>query len=329
MACQMWGVKLMALVVGLLVMVPESSQLNVGHPLFSTVQRLNLEAGPFLGLVLGSGRDEKILVNSTHFTPHSSIPTLTLSGRKFKIGKFNNVPAVYVLAGEPLANVGVTTQILIDTFRLTGIINYGVAATVSNKVFISDVVVPSKVAYTGSWKWQKYESSSSLNGAPSLNFGDYNLPEAGENSLASVEYTTVPIYTATSSKQKKTMWISVHPEWVKLASQINYGDERPTVHIGPEIKVGTSDVYLMNEVYAEFLSSQLGVSAVETQSAAVVTTAIANGVPHIVFRGTSNRPGLSSDKRLSEVTAKNVLNTVAKFVDAVYPMPTNKYSIVY
>lgn len=328
MANEMWGVKLAMLVVGLLVMVPETTQLNVDHPLFSVVQRVNLEAGPFLGLVISSGRDEKMLINSTYFTPHTSIPSLTISGRKFNIGKFNDVPAIYVLAGEPLANVGVTVQILLDTFRITGVINYGAAATVSNKVFIADVVVPSQVAYTGSWSWQNSADSDSLKSTASLVFGDYNLPEAGENSLGVVYGNSVPIYTSTSSKQKKAYWINVHSDWVQLASQINFG-ERPTVHIGSDVKIGTADIYVTNVAYAKFLNSKLGVTAVETESAAVVTTAIANGVPHIVFRGTSNRPGSSSDKRLSEVTAKNVLKTVAKFVDAAYPMPAiRKYSIV-
>lgn len=321
----MWGVKLAVLVLGLLVLVPETKQLNVDHPLFSIVQKINLEAGPFLGLVISSGRDERTLKNSTYFTPHTNIPSLTISGRKFNIGKFNGVPAIYVLAGEPLANVGVTVQILIDTFRISGIIGYGSAATVSNKVFITDVLVPTQVAYTGSWKWQKYNS---VRVVPGLNFGDYNLPEAGDNALASITYESVPIYTPSSSKQKKAMFINVHSEWVQLASEINYGG-RPTVHIGPDVKIGSSDVYLLNEAYATHLNTQFGVSAMETESAAVVTTAIANGVPHIVFRGASNRPGLSSDSRLSEVTAKNVLETVAKFVVAAYPVASMKYAIAY
>ncbi|XP_021764282.1 bark storage protein A-like [Chenopodium quinoa] len=325
MASEMWGVKLAVLVLGLLVLVPESTQLNVDHPLFSVVQKINIESGPFLGLVISSGRDEKFLKNSTYFTPHKSIPSLTISGRKFNIGKFNDVPAIYVLAGEPLANVGVTVQILIDTFRISGIINYGSSATVSNKVFITDVLVPSQVAYTGSWTWEKHNS---VLVAPSLDFGRYNLPEAGDNALGSVHYQSVPIYTSTSSKQKKALFINVHSDWVKLASEINYG-ERPTVHIGPDVKIGSADVYLLNEAYAKALNQILGVSAVETESAAVVTTAIANGVPHIVFRGASNRPGSPSETRLSEVTAKNVLKTVAKFVDAAYPVAIKNYAMPY
>ncbi|XP_021729062.1 bark storage protein A-like [Chenopodium quinoa] len=330
MASKMWGVKLAMLVLGLLVLVPESTQLNVDHPLFSVVQRINIESGPFLGLVISSGRDEKFLKNSTYFTPHQSVPSLTISGRKYSIGKFNDVPAIYVIAGEPLANVGVTVQILIDTFRISGIINYGASATVSNKIFITDVLVPTQVAYTGSWTWQKYESEEdkSMMAAKSLNFGDYNLPEAGANALASIEYQSTPIYTPTSSKQKKALFINVHSDWVKLASEINYS-ERPTVHIGPDVKIGSADVYLLNDAYAKALNTILGVSAVETESAAVVTTAIANGVPHIVFRGASNRPGSPSEKRLSEVTAKNVLKTVAKFVDAAYPIAIKNYARPY
>ncbi|XP_021760805.1 bark storage protein A-like [Chenopodium quinoa] len=150
----MWGVKLGVLVLGLLVLVPDqSTQLNIDHPLHSVVQNINLEFGPFLGLVISSGRDENVLTNSTYFTPHKPIPSLTISGRKFNFGKFQGVPAIYVLAGEPLANVGATVQLLVDLFPLYGIVHYGSAATVTHKVLIGDVVAPSQVAFTGSWRW--------------------------------------------------------------------------------------------------------------------------------------------------------------------------------
>ncbi|KAL9225390.1 hypothetical protein vseg_001323 [Gypsophila vaccaria] len=306
--------KFLAVVVGLLFLVPDTMQLSLNGPVNSIVERLNVNAGPFLGLVISSGRDEKILKNSTYFEPDTAIPYITIAGRRFNFGKLSGEPVIYVLAGEPLANVGVTVQILLDTFRIKGIINYGNAATVSNQVFIADVVIPSQVAFTGVWKWEKYGEEVT---EPALKIGDYNVPTAGDNSLYGIEFAKTKIYTPTSSK-KYTYWFNVHSEWVQLASQINYG-ERPTVHVGGSYKLGSADIYVSNVAYATYLNKELGVTAIDTESAAVVATSIANGVPHIVFRGASNRPGSDSDSRLSETTSKNVLKTVALFVSNLSP----------
>ncbi|CAO2821291.1 unnamed protein product [Amaranthus hypochondriacus] len=321
----MWGMKLALVMVGVLVMVPETMQLNMNHPVASAAQRLNLQYGPFIGLIISSPRDEKTLKNSSLFTPVNNMDSvLTYAGRSFHIGLFNGFPAIYVLAGEPMSNVGATTQMLLDMFHISGIICYGSSATVSNGVFITNVVIPSQVTYTSSWEWAPQDG---VRVAPGFNIGDYNLPEAGENALGSVHFSAVPVYKSSSTKKKMVYDIDVHSEWVNLASQLNFGDDRLTVHFGK--KVGSSDVYLKNQAYASVLSNQLGVSAVDTESAAVVTTAIANDVPHIVVRGASNRPGLPSDKRLSEVTSKNVLKVVAQFVEAAYtPVSPRKYSIV-
>ncbi|XP_074319806.1 bark storage protein A-like [Silene latifolia] len=305
--------KLLVVVVGLLFLVPDTMQLSIDHPLHGVVERLNVNAGPFLGLVISSSRDRKILKESTYFVPDESIPYITIAGRQFSFGKFNDQPVIYVLAGETLSNVGVTVQIMIDTFKIKGIINYGGAATLSNKVFIADVVVPSQVAFSGVWTWEKYGSEAKNY---SLKIGDYNVPEAGENTLGRITSLKTTLYKPTNSK-KKTYFFDVHPEWHQLASQLNFG-ERPTVHIGDDVRMGSSDIYVSNVAFAAFLKD-LKLTAVDTESAAVVATSIANGVPHIVFRGASNRPGTDSDVRLSEVTAKNVLKTVAKFIDNISP----------
>lgn len=111
------------------------------------------------------------------------------------------------------------------------------------------------------------DSSEGLE-SPGFTFGDFNLPTSGENSLGGVTYDKVPVYKSTSKNQKKAYFIDVNSEWVSLASSINYGD-RPTVSFG--VKVGSSDVYLKNKAYGEVLSSELGISVVDTESAAIVT----------------------------------------------------------
>ncbi|KAH9624971.1 hypothetical protein KSS87_018292 [Heliosperma pusillum] len=257
--------KFVAVVVGLLFLVPDAMQLSIDHPLHSVVERLNVNAGPFLGLVISSSRDRKILKESSYFEADESIPYITIAGRQFSFGKFNDQPVIYVLGGETLTNVAVTVQILIDTFKIKGIINYGGAATVSNQVFIADVVVPSQVAFTGVWRWEKYESEAN---EPSLKIGEYNVPKAGENYLEHITSLKTKLYKPTNSKNK-AFFFNVHSEWLQLASQLNFG-QRPTVHIGEGVRAGSSDIYVSNVAFATFLNKKLNVTVVDTESAAVV-----------------------------------------------------------
>lgn len=77
----MWGMKLALVMVGVLVMVPETMQLNMNHPVASAAQRLNLQYGPFIGLIISSPRDEKTLKNSSLFTPVNNMDSvLTYAG---------------------------------------------------------------------------------------------------------------------------------------------------------------------------------------------------------------------------------------------------------
>ncbi|MGV7468023.1 hypothetical protein PJI21_29000, partial [Mycobacterium kansasii] len=86
-----------------------------------------------------------------------------------------------------------------------------------------------------------------------------------------------------------------------------------------DYRIGSADVFMSNVAYGSFLKDTFGISLVDTASAAVVSTSSANGIPHIVFRGASNRAGSDSDPRLSAVTANNVLKTVVVFISNLSP----------
>ncbi|KAH9603608.1 hypothetical protein KSS87_015984, partial [Heliosperma pusillum] len=311
--------KLLAVVVGLLFLVPDTMQLPVNHPLHTVVDRLTADAGSYLGLVITSSGDESLLTNSSDYEPNLSIPYIIFAGRTFNFGTFKNEPVIHVIAGKPMANVAATVQMMIDLFPIKGIINYGAAGTVSNHVVIADVVIPSQVAFSGVWNWEEPKSKVRY---PSLKIGEYNLPEAGGNSLGHITSFKSQVYKPTGSS--KAYFFDVHPEWVQHASRLNFG-EHLTVRLGEGYRAGSSDIYVLNSAYATYLNSKLNITIVDTASAAVVATSIANGVPHIVIKGASNRPGLEHDSKLSETTKKNILNTVSVFIGSLSKTTTNVY----
>uniref|UniRef100_A0A7C9DG16 Adenosylhomocysteine nucleosidase n=1 Tax=Opuntia streptacantha TaxID=393608 RepID=A0A7C9DG16_OPUST len=327
MAGPMVGLKLVALVLGLLVMVPKTMQRNVDDPLYGLLQRLNDNEGPFLGIILPeSDRDEELFKNSGYFEARKDNSSLMFAGRQFNIGKFRGMSAVYVRAGEPLANVGATVQLLIEKFRLIGIISYGTSGSTSDKLDVPNVAVPTYVAYASAWKWQEWEPSVEVHGKarPSLKIGDYNVPKPGENKLGSIQYEKVRKYTPKGSK-RETFWFYIYPEWVDIANEIEASEldrciggttcneQLPEIVKG--LRIASSDSYISNSAYANFLRDHLDVAAVDTDSAGVVSVAVANGMPHIVFKAASNRPGVPQDPKLSALARENVLKVVAAFVD--------------
>lgn len=331
MGDKMLGVKLVSLVVGLLVMVPETMQLHLKHPLHAVVERVNEQAGrdTILGLVLTSKIDEKQLLSSGYFVPDPLLPFITIAGRKYNVGRFNNVVTVYVLAGEPLASVSATVQILLDNFRIGAIISTGSAGSLVDRLRMGDVAVLRATAYTGVWKWQARERKSLLEGLTNvtLSFGDYNLPEAGDNKLASIDFQTVKRFTPFGSSKRQVFWFPIPPQFDRLTTKLedveldrcldeeNCSDEQPKVVLG--LKGGSSDIYLLNKAFGNFLKEKVDVSVVDRQSAAVASTAYANGVPFALFRGATNKPGNPSDKKISALAAKNSLKVAATFVEII------------
>ena len=65
---------------------------------------------------------------------------ITQAGMEFFDGKLCSVDAVVVKCGMGKVNAGICVQILIDTFKVTHIINTGVAGSLNNALNIGDIV---------------------------------------------------------------------------------------------------------------------------------------------------------------------------------------------
>ena len=81
---RMWGaVDLeVMLLLGLLLMVQvqQSVQLRCSHPMHGVVDRINENAGPYIGLVMTFPTEELVLQTSGFFVPSSYIPWVDLAG---------------------------------------------------------------------------------------------------------------------------------------------------------------------------------------------------------------------------------------------------------
>ena len=71
----------------------------------------------------------------------SDVETLTVAGMTFYKGILEGKEAVLVRSGVGKVNAGLCSQILVDRYRVEGIINTGIAGSLKNEVNIGDLVL--------------------------------------------------------------------------------------------------------------------------------------------------------------------------------------------
>ncbi|XP_062227859.1 bark storage protein B-like [Phragmites australis] len=285
------------------------------------VDRVN-RRGPSIGLVMSYVDEDTALQASGYFSPWPVLPFVDLYGRRFHIGSIRGVNVIYALTGQRRLNAAVTVQTLIDVFSVSGIVHYGTAGSSNDSMSFGDVSVPKLVAYTGAWTWKKFRSTKES--SAELSFGEYNVPNGGENLLGSLKFRNEELYSV-GKPMEEVFWLPVDSAWFKIAEQLKVKLERcndtfclpttPQVVYG--LKGSSADMFLDNAEYRNFLFREFGVSTVDEESAAVVMTTTSPGVPVIVFRGVSDLAGGEptwSSTSLMNLASINALKVAVEFI---------------
>ncbi|KDP36628.1 hypothetical protein JCGZ_08881 [Jatropha curcas] len=274
---------------------------------------------PAYGLIASSSNTEAALDKSGIFTVESHVD---IEGRRFVMGKILDWPVVYVnTANRPAVHAGITTHIMASNFNLRGIIVMGSAGGVNNSLNIGDVVIPGRIANTGIWTWKRYGATS--NGQ--LVFGRFNTPENGENLLGSVEFGSSEVYE-NGELAKSRFWIVPDARYLMVASNIEFAETSENcLHprklgclaaknkVVTGLRASSSDVYVQNNAYREFLWHTFHVSTVDTTSHAVALGAMSSNLRFISFRGVSNTAGASEESN-SALANANLVKAVFRFI---------------
>ncbi|CAK7327867.1 unnamed protein product, partial [Dovyalis caffra] len=304
------------LVLGLLlVMAQQSMQKNLKNPI-AEIQTSNCKIAFLrLGLVFTSDVNEKALRDSGLYEPDSENPYVDIAGRRFHMGSLNNTPIIYVKSGSSSVNVAAAVQILFDRFRVYGISFFGNAGSLDEETLApGDVSVPEAVAFTGIWEWKKFPSEDKLEDGK-LVFREFNYPHNGENLLGSVEFRKVKLFSQ-GEPPKDVFFLPISERWYSAATEALKDLELRQCYIDvclpykPKVAFGsrgsTSDMYLKNKAYGDFLRDTFKVSSADTSSASVALTSLSNGKLFVVFQGVSNVVGgTSSDSTLSYLASYN------------------------
>ncbi|XP_050224899.1 bark storage protein A-like [Mercurialis annua] len=301
------AMKMVVVVLGMVAAMVQHSVQHDDHltiPGSGCVRKIYGQILPF-GIVVTSEFAEQALNESGVFTPTTFVD---LHGRKFIRGIIYQTTVVYVRTlSTPSINVGLTAQILADNFNLSGIIYYGSAGATNESLSIGDVHIPGQLAFTGNWDWLSMANFP----VGELNIEDFNVPQSGANSLGSImfERNSEMYY---NGETKNRFWTPVSPECLSYASKIMPGPEIPVVWF--QLNASSSDIYVENPSYRDFLYKKFRVSSVDTSSFAIALAALSNDLPYIVFHGISNMADEYPHREASFNANVNAVKVLLRFI---------------
>ncbi|GAA0156734.1 hypothetical protein LIER_14155 [Lithospermum erythrorhizon] len=220
---------------------------------------------------------------------------------------------------------------MLDMFDVIGIIHFGIAGNVNSSMSIGDVSIPREFANTGIWDWLKSNATIPSNDVAHLKFGNYNVPK-GANDLGDVGFTTEQFYDSkTPNDVQEKFWFASNKKWLRLASLLQGMklekcvnstfclDQDPKLIVG--LKGSTSEFFVANAAYRQFLFNTFQVSSADMESSAVVMTCLSNGYPVIVIRSLSDLAGAEDGENVVSLfgglAATNAAKVVIAFIKIV------------
>ncbi|XP_062091908.1 bark storage protein A-like [Humulus lupulus] len=286
--------------------------------------------GPYIGLITVYPPEEEAFFSTGSFEPDSDYPFLDLSGRRFRVGKVYDKRVIYVKCGVGLINAAATTQQLLDVFDMKGIIHFGIAGNINNSMSIGDVTIPKEFADTGIWHWLNPNATVDSDYIAGLDVKNYNVPKEGENLLGHIGFKFEQFYSdfGKPNTPQPLVWAQVNQQWLHVASKLQGMELQQCVNSTlclenkPKLVVGlrgsTSDIFVDNASYRDFLFHTFQVSSSDMESFAVVMTSLSNSFPVIVIRGLSDiaggQEGTNTIELFGSLAALNTANSVVRFL---------------
>ncbi|KAL6344721.1 hypothetical protein AAG906_002627 [Vitis piasezkii] len=300
--------------------------------------------GPYLGLVIPNLFEMNPLLQSPNYT--ASNLTIDFAGRRFRFGTIADKKVILVMTGLSMINAGITTQLLLSTFDIEGVVHYGIAGNANPSLNIGDVTIPQYWAHTALWNWQRYgdgpedELALEENGDYTreigyLKFANYTVNVSSsssyDNLLNNVWYQPEEVFPVdgTPEEREHAFWVPVDSLYFHLSQNLLAleleGCVNSTTCLTETPKVvsvlrGTSaSIYLDNAAYRAFIYDKFQVSPVDMESAAVALICLQQRVAFIAFRALSDLAGGGSAQSneaatFTSLAANNSVTVVVEFI---------------
>lgn len=273
------------------------------------------ECTPRVGIVSAFGQEADILLAETRGKRE-----YTINGNRFTTGWLRGNRVVIVLSGVSMINSAMTTQLLLDHFRIERLVMSGIAGGVNPAHNVGDVTVPDRWSMPLEVYWTDGNAPIAACGAPG-DVGCLGLklasPDGGRNAYPAFslpgpdgrEVSTGLVMrenhvrsAANAPKGEFRFDYPVDPAMLEVARTLSprlarCGAVQPPKCMSkqPVLRIGgrgvSSTVFLANPQYRRYLYETLQAEVVEMETAALAHVAYANGVPYLAFRSVSDLAG--------------------------------------
>jgi adenosylhomocysteine nucleosidase len=259
---------------------------------------------PRIGIVSAFGAEADILLAQT-----TAKHVWTINGKPFTTGVLRGNRVVIVLSGVSMINATLTTQELIDHFRIQRLIMSGIAGGVNPAHHVGDVTVPERWVMPMEVYWNTTPKIPSPCGSEEANVSCLGLKLArGDDGKPLQPYAGLfmrenyVLNAANAPKGEFRFDYPVDPAMLAVArglapklERCGPRDAKQCVGDQPRLIVGGRGVsgtaFLANAQYRSYLFDVLRADTVDMETAALAHVALTNGVPYIAFRSLSDLAG--------------------------------------
>ncbi|OMO58190.1 hypothetical protein COLO4_34814 [Corchorus olitorius] len=270
---------------------------EVSSSTLTKISRINKE-GPYLGIVVPNSFEMNPLLQSGSFVADQKLPYLDFSGN-----------------ANPQLQIG-------------------------------DVTIPQYWAHTGLWNWQRYgqgpedELALESNGDYTrkigyLKFSDYNNGtncnnKSSDNLLNNVWYQPEEIFPVNGIPEQRqhAFWIPVNKHYFAIAERLQglklggcvNGTCLPRNPMVVRVQRGvSSNTFVDNSAYREFLNSKFNATAIDMETAAVALICHQQKTPFIAIRALSDLAGggsaISNEAAIfGSLAAQNSVDVLLNFI---------------
>ena len=169
---------------------------------------------------------------------------------EFNRGRLNGKEVVVVRSGIGKVNAGICTQILVDDFQVSCVINTGIAGSLRNEINIGDIVVSTDAL--------QHDVDATIFGYP---LGE--IPQLG------------------------TLSFKADDELGELAEQV-CREVNPDIQVYRG-RVVSGDQFISSKEVKQHLIDEFGGSCTEMEGAAIAQATHLNGIPYVVIRAISDK----------------------------------------
>jgi adenosylhomocysteine nucleosidase len=253
--------------------------------------------------------------------------TQVINGRTHYIGTLAGQPVVLLLSGVSMINATMTTQALLDRFRIRAIVFSGIAGGVNPGLHVGDVTVP---AQWGNYQEATFGRATATGFDAGRNAGEF--PNFG---MMFPRGTFIVPPDGKPDVVTRRFWFSVGARELETVRQIASSvrltrctaagaclTHEPRIVIGGNGVSGST--FVDNAAYREWTWTTFKADALDMETAAVAVVAYQNRVPYIAFRSLSDLagggPGTNEMLAFGRLAADNSAAVVVAFLAAL-PTP--------